>query len=295
MKNKNLVYFFLILLAIIWGTSFLLIKRGLVSFSPIQLASLRLSFAGIVLLPLLLKDVRKIRKKNIGAFITVAVFGNLIPYFLFAYAETEMDSSIVGALNGLTPFFTIIISFFVFKIESTIRQIGGIAIGLFGAVFLITDGDLGGLLQANIYFVSMVVGACLCYAICVNTIKAKLGEVSPLLAASFPLVLSFVIAFPVTIFTGSFKVLDESPEALVSIGYIAILGVVGTAVAIVLFNRLIQLTSAVTASSVTYLIPVVAFLWGWIDGESLVWQNIVALLFILSGVYLVKTKSTSKT
>ncbi len=289
-KNKTLVYFFLTLLAIIWGTSFILIKKGLVSFSPIQLASLRLTFAGIVLFPLFIRDLKKINKKNIPTFVVVAIFGNLIPYFLFAYAETKMDSSIVGALNGLTPFFTFIISYFVFKSGSTTRQVIGIIIGLFGAVWLVTDGDLFTLSNMDPRYSLMVVGACICYAITVNTIKAKLGDVSPILAASFPLVIAMFIALPVALFTGVFEVLKVDENAMGSLGYIVILGVIGTAIAIVLFNRLIQLTSAVTAASVTYLIPVVAFFWGWADGEDMVWQNIVALVFILSGVYLVKNK-----
>lgn len=290
MNQKTLTYFLLILLAIVWGTSFILIKRGLVSFSPIQLASLRLTFAGLVLLPLLIKDLSKIRKENILAFMVIAVFGNLIPYFLFAYAETKMDSSIVGALNGLTPFFTFIISYYVFKTGSTMTQVIGILVGLIGAVLLVTDGNPLQLMSMNPYYSLMVAGACLCYAISVNTVKAKLADVSPLLAASFPLVLVLVIALPVALFTGVMDVLSTDEKGLESLGYIAILGIIGTALAIVLFNKLIQMTSAVTASSVTYLIPIVAFFWGWVDGENLVWENIIALLLILSGVYLVKNK-----
>ena len=290
MKDRTLVYFLLILLAIVWGTSFILIKRGLVSFTPIQLTSLRLIFAGIVLLPLLIRDFKKVKVEDLPAFIVIAIFGNLVPYFLFAYAETKMDSSIVGALNGLTPFFTFVISYFVFKAGGTMRQVIGIAIGLFGAVWLVSDGDLGSLMNMDLQFASMVGAACICYAISVNTIKAKLGDVSPILAASFPLSLTLFVALPVGIGVGVLDVVKSNPEAWKSLGFIAILGVIGTAVAIVLFNRLIQLTSAVTASSVTYLIPIIAFFWGWVDGEGLVWQNIVALFLILSGVYLVKNK-----
>lgn len=262
----------------------------MVSFSPLQVASLRLTFAGLVLLPLLLKDLKKIKRENIPALVVIAVFGNLIPYFLFAYAETKMDSSIVGALNGLTPFFTFVISYYVFKTGSTFTQVIGILVGLLGALLLVTDGNPLELVGMNPFYSLMVVAACLCYAISVNTVKAKLSNVSPLLAASFPLVLVLIIALPVALSSGVLAVLQTDANGMASLGYISILGVIGTALAIVLFNKLIQMTSAVTASSVTYLIPLVAFFWGWVDGESLVWQNVVALLLILSGVYLVKNK-----
>jgi drug/metabolite transporter (DMT)-like permease len=294
-NNRSLVIFLLSLLALIWGTSFILIKKGLDAYSPLQVAAFRLTFAGLVLLPLLIRDRKKVKGKHIPAFIGLAIFGNIIPYFLFAVAETELDSGITGALNSLTPFFTLIISIFVFSIKSTTKQWMGILIGLVGAVFLITDGNPTLLMEMDLKYSLMVVAACVCYGISVNIIKSKLNDVSPILAASFPLVLSLIVSFPIILLTGAVDIIVNHQQGVSSLIYIGILGVVGTAVAISLFNRLVQLTSAVTASTVTYLIPIVALAWGLVVGESILWENFLSLMFILSGVYLIHNrKKTSE-
>lgn len=290
MNNRSIVIFLLCLLAIIWGTSFILIKKGLDAFTPIQVAALRLSFAGLVLLPMLIKDRKSVKSKHVVPLIALAFFGNIIPYFLFAVAETKLDSGITGALNSLTPFFTLIISIFVFSVRSTFKQWVGVLIGLVGATFLITDGNPLLLMEMELKYSLMVAAACVCYGISVNIIKSKLNDISPILAASFPLVLSLIISIPVLLFTRVDNVVMTHPLGVSSILYIAILGIVGTAVAISLFNRLVQLTSAVTASTVTYLIPIVALIWGRVAGESILIENFLALMFILSGVYLIHNK-----
>ena len=273
----------------IWGSSFLWIKRGLVVFSAPQVGFIRIGFAFLVLLPVALHALRGISRKQSGYFFVAGMSGNLLPAIFFAVAETGLNSGITGVLNALTPLFTLLIGVIIFKLRLHIAQLSGIALGLAGSVvlsFTAATGRFGGF---NIY-VLFVFLATLFYGFNVNWIKQKLSDVAPMQLTA--LALFFVGPIALTfLFSGDFmQRLLNTPGAWEALGFLAILGVVNTAFTLILFFRLLRLTDAVTASSVTYIIPVFALFFGFLDGEPVYWIHLLGLFLILVGIYLVKRK-----
>lgn len=294
-KVSGKSWFLLAILAVIWGSSFILMKRGLFATDgsetllPRQLAGIRIALAGLALLPVAIKHRKAITKQNWKFLLIVGLFGNGIPAFLFAVAQTHISSSLSGLLNSLVPLFTMLLGYFVFKIKTKWFNALGVIIGLGGALGLIlasksTEGE------SDFWFSMLIVIATICYAISVNVIKSKLHEVKSLAITSLGFGLLIV---PCLFYLGTTDIvlrLDVVPGAWSSLGYTAILSIIGTGLAVVLFNGLIKETTAIFASSVTYLIPIVAIGWGVLDGEVLSAGQIMFALVILSGVYLVNKK-----
>lgn len=289
LSNKKWQIFTLFMLAFVWGSSFILMKRGMEVYSPNQVAALRIFIAFISLLPFFIKHLRKINKKLIPYFIIVGLFGNGIPAFLFTTAQTGISSSLSGMLNSLTPLFTIIIGAIFFNTKFNNSKIIGVLLGLAGAVGLIWAGGISNF-GNNLLYGLLVVAATICYAISVNTIKVYLQHIDAIIVTSMAF---FFIGIPIGIYlftTDFIAVTVNNPHSLSALGYIIVLSTIGTSLAVLVFNFLIKHTSAVFASSVTYLIPITAIFWGWIDGESL---NILHLLFIsiiLFAIYMVNKK-----
>lgn len=284
LKNQKLAWILLIVLALIWGSSFILIKKGLVAFSPGQVGSLRIIFAFLVLLPFGIKHLSKLDKKDWFYLLIVGTFGNFIPYLLFAKAETRLESSLTGILNSLTPVFTMIISMFVFNFKMKPWQIAGLFISLAGSLGISFVNNSGGFGSIN-YYAFFVVAATFCYGISSSTIKAKLSHIKPVVNASISLLTVGPVAIVYILTTDFTEIVVSNPEALSSLGYLLILGIFGTAIALIFFNKLIYLSSAVFATSVTYLIPVVAVLWGIVDGESIFPLHFAGMILIIFGVY----------
>lgn len=279
-------WFLLLLLSLIWGSSFILIKEGLVAFSAEQSAALRVSIAFLFMLPFLFKNFKKLPKEKIKFIIIVGVIGNLIPALLFALAEKELESSVTGMLNGLTPLFALMIAVYIFSYKIKYFQIIGILIGFAGTIILSlvnTSGNFGSL---NIYAL-LVVTATLCYAISLNIIAVHLNEVSAITVSSLALATIGPVSLIYLLSTDFISLMISHPAAMKSFTAILILGVVGTAIGIMLYTRLIQTTSVFFAGIVTYLIPVVAVFWGLIYGEKIFALHFAGLLLILTGVYFV--------
>jgi drug/metabolite transporter (DMT)-like permease len=262
-------------------------KKGLEAFSPQQVAALRIGFACIVLMPLLFFIPKPNWKKHWPGILGMGIFGNLIPAFLFTYAETGISSSLAGMLNALTPMFTILISVLAFKTKTTITQIIGVVLGLTGAVFLIVFSNETDFSFQHFFFPLCVIAATLCYAISVNLIRAYLQDLNSISASVFSF---FIIGIPslIYLFTGDFvQVFKSHSHAFSSLIYIGILGIVGSAISVIAFNRLIKISGAVFASSCTYLIPIVALFWGLLDGEVVQILQILSVFLILGAIYLI--------
>jgi drug/metabolite transporter (DMT)-like permease len=286
---KNLKWILLIVLSLIWGSSFILMKRGLEAFSSTQVAALRIGFAYIFLLPFLIKYYSINLKKYWKGILGMGVFGNLIPAFLFTKAETGISSSLTGMLNALTPLFTIVIGWIAFRQRSNLFQVIGILIGFAGALLLIYTGKTGPE-NNNMKYALMVVMATFCYAISVNMIRRHLSDINSTRAT----VWAFMFTGPVSLIylfsTNFFEVLNTHPSAFSSMGYIAILGIAGSALAVIAFNELIKISNPVFASTTTYLIPVTAVYWGVREGERVTWVHILAIGIILGAIWLVNFK-----
>jgi drug/metabolite transporter (DMT)-like permease len=287
--NKNLAWLFFILLALIWGSSFIIMKRGLLSFTAIQVGSIRIVYAFLFTALIGFRTFRHFKKKDIWPLIAVGWFGNGIPYILFPLAVSKVDSSIVGIINSLVPLFTLIIGLIWFRFKPRSEQIVGIVIGFVGAFFLIKpNGNLS--LDSNFTYALFAVIATICYAISINTINSKLNHLNALTITNLSLA---TVGLPMLAFLLSTDFIDRfytMPRVWESMGYLAILGIVGSSLAIIIFNYLIKVSSPIFSSSVTYAIPIVAILWGWFDGEVIGVKHVIGVACILAGIYLVNMK-----
>lgn len=288
MKTKELKWIYLFVLALIWGSSFILIKRGLVGLNPFQLGSLRMLFAAFFLLTIGFKSLTKIPLHQWKYIALTALFGTFVPAYLFAMAQTQIDSSVSSILNSLTPLNTLVLGFLGFGLQFKRTQIFGVIIGFVGTALLILNGAMHHPEQ-NYNYAILVLIASLCYATNVNLIKKYLSDLSPLSISTGNFSVMLLPAFIVLCFSGFFENMHEI-KVQNSVVYIMILGVIGTGIANILFFKLIQMSSPVFATSVTYLIPIVAFLWGLLDHEMLTPVQFVGALIILFGVYLSSKK-----
>ncbi len=291
----NRKWLFLVVLSIIWGTSYILIKKGLEGFTPIQLGAVRIVITSVVLLTLGFRSLRTISGKEWYWVALSGLLGSFLPVFLFAFAETEIDSSIAAILNSLVPLFTILIGFAAFRISFSRNQLVGVLVGLLGAILLIAMGsDINP--DQNYWFAGLIVLATIFYACNANIIKSKLQEVSAMGIAVGNFAFMIGPALLLLWYSGALSSPVRQGEYFMSsLGYVMILSIIGTCVAKVMFNRLIQISSPVFSVSVTYLIPVVGIFWGLMDGERFSLWQVFAAGIILAGVYLVnKKRSTSQ-
>ena len=288
MNSKQLKWFFLIVLALIWGSSFILIKRGLVGLNPFQLGSLRIIFAATFLLLIGFKSLATIPLGQWKYIALTSLFGTFIPAYLFAIAQTQIDSSVSSILNSLTPLNTMVLGVLVFGLQFKRSQVFGVIIGLFGSGLLILNGAIHHPEQ-NYYYAILVLIASICYATNVNLIKKYLSDLTPLSISTGNFSVMLVPALIVLYFSGFFEVI-QIEKVQHSVLFIIVLGVVGTGIANILFFKLIQMSSPVFATSVTYLIPIVAFFWGMLDSEMLTPVQFLGAFIVLIGVYLSSKK-----
>lgn len=288
-ESPFLSWFLLIVLAIIWGSSFILIKKGLDSFSAVQVGTIRISFAFLVMLPFALKSLGNVFKVYWKKILILGMFSNLFPAILFATAETGLSSSLAGILNALTPIMTLIAGILFFSTSVKMLQLLGLSIGFIGSFALSFIDSVGEIGEFN-HFALYVILATMMYGFSGNFIKKYLTGIHPvtLTALAVFTIGPFSIIF---LFTTDFIYrFSANDGAWVSLGYLFLLGAIGTALALVLFNKLIQNTTAVFASSVTYLIPIMAVVWGIIDGESFFIMHLFGMGLIILGVYLVNKR-----
>lgn len=284
MNPSNTKWFYLILLALIWGSSFILIKRGLIGLTPFQLGSMRIVFAAMFLLTIGFKTLATIPRSQWKFIAITAMVGTFFPAYLFSIAQTQIDSSISSILNSLTPISALILGFTVFGLDFQRRQLIGVIIGLFGSALLILNGAATHPEQ-NYYYAILVVIASICYATNVNLIKKYLSDLTPLAISTGNFLVLLLPAVSILISTNFFEQ-THLPIVQESVLYILVLGVVGTGIANIIFFKLIHMSSPIFATSVTYLIPVVAFFWGLLDNESLTGVQFLGAFIILGGVYL---------
>jgi drug/metabolite transporter (DMT)-like permease len=285
MQQKWINWLVFILLSIVWGSSFILMKEGLRAFSPYQVASLRMLFAGLVLLPFAVKAFRKIPKDKMGLVIISGLVGNFIPAYLFCIAETKIDSALAGILNSLTPLFTILVGIVFYKVQTSVIKIVGILIGFIGLTFLMITGKEMHL--DHLSYASLVLIATLLYGINVHTVGRNLKEIGSIQIASVAFSFLILPSAAVLYFTDYFKMDFTQPLVVHSTLTSALLGMVGTSMASILFYYLVKKAGILFGSLVTYGIPIVAVGWGLIYGESLAPLQLLCLAVILFGVYIV--------
>ena len=275
----------LILLALVWGSSFTLIKRGLTAFSPLEVGAWRIASASVFLVPVVLPALRKLSRRHLKLLAFIGLFGSLGPAFLFAFAQTQLSSSVTGILNAITPLNVLLLGAAFFGRSITRPEIVGLGAGLVGTVILMLAGSSGNLSGIN-YYSLLIVAATVCYGFNTNIIKNYLGDLKPTVITAVSLLLAGPPAVIYLLGASAFLEKVTRGTAGWPLAAITLLGVVGTALALIVFNKLVQIRSAVFASSVTYLVPMVAIAWGVLDGESLSYWHLVGMVAILGGVYL---------
>lgn len=290
MKTPDKKWLYLSLLSVVWGSSFILIKKALIGLTPLQLGALRTLFAGIFLLIVGFSYLKKIRKPQWKWIAISALLGTFIPAFLFAFAETQIDSAVASILNATTPIVTLLLGAILFKIVFSKNQLIGVMAGLVGSLLLIWSGaDVNP--NQNYWYSTLVLAASVCYALNVNILKKYLQGLPAMAIAAGNFIVLVVPAFIVLLFSGFFSLTFKENTVLhESLGYLLILATVGTAMAKVMFNKLVQVSTPVFASSVTYTIPVMALLWGLLDGERFTLLQAGSAAFILFGVVLTNRK-----
>lgn len=291
MNNNQQKWIYLIILSVIWGSSFILIKKGLIGLSPMQLGALRVIISGVFLLIFGYSAIKTIESKNWKWIVISGFLGTFFPAFLFAFAETEVDSAIASMLNSLVPLNTILFGLAIFKITTTKRQVLGVIIGFIGTALLIANGaELNP--NQNYFYAGFIIIATIMYAINVNIIKKHLQNEKPMAIAVGNFVAIIIPSIIILFFTGFFSdVVENSEKIIPSILYVVLLSAFGTALAKVMFNKLVQISTPVFASSVTYLMTLVAVLWGFLDGERISFMQFIGATIILLGVYLSNRKT----
>lgn len=278
----------LFLLALVWGSSFWLIKTGLHTFTPTEVAALRLAVAAAVLAPFAIVRIRRVKRHQWPVLLSIGMTGSLLPAFLFALAQTQIDSGVTGALNALTPLFTLIIGAFIFRQVVTGPTLVGLLVGFIGTLLLVLMSASGEFVVNG--YALFVVLATICYGANVNLIRSFLPDQSPLTITGVSLLMVLPVACLYLLGPAEILPKLDGVQAWSSFVAVIVLGVVGTAMALILFNHLVQVANTVFASSVTYLIPVVAMSLGVLDGEVIgVWQ-FAGMGLILLGVWLANRK-----
>ena len=283
-------WFYLAALSFIWGSSFILIKKGLVGLTAIELGSIRIIISASALIPFTFNRLKEITFKQWKWIIISAFVGSFFPAFLFAFAEQEIDSSVASILNSIVPLNTIIIGLVLFGIKSTKRQIIGVLLGFFGAYQLIISGiNLNP--DQNYFYSGLVIICSFLYAFNVNIIKKYLQELSAVAIATGHFIVILIPSVIVLLISDfNFEKL-QNPQTQTSLFYVTLLAIFGTTLAKILFNKLINISSAVFASSVTYSMLIVSIFWGVMDGENFSINQLFATIIIVIGILLTNKKS----
>jgi drug/metabolite transporter (DMT)-like permease len=290
MRTANLKWILYFTLVLIWGTSFILMKKGLEVFDAIQLGSLRIIITFLALLPFALKRLKSIQKRDWLILGLSGLLGSFFPAFLFAYAQTGLNSSTAGILNSLTPLFTLIIGLSFFKLKAHWWSFVGIILSMIGTYGLLSISG-GHAFSFNFKYGILIVLATLFYGLQINLIKTYLKHIPPL---TITVIQFFIIAWPAFVvlfgFTNFVSLFRNNTPVYEGLFYVSILALIATALALILFNKLIKIANPVFSSSLTYFIPIVAVAWGYFDNENLSLLFLLWIGLILSGVYLVNKK-----
>ena len=289
MSSKLINWLIFIILSFIWGSSFVLMKEGLLHLTAYQVASLRIISSGLVLLPVAYKSYKQIPRNKILVTFLSGFLGSLLPAYLFCIAEERIDSALAGVLNSLTPIFVIVVGALFFQSKTSLNKVIGIIIALTGSILLFISQP-GFSTNSNSVDVLLIVLATIMYGININMVRRHLHDIPSIQIASLALFLNAIPALVVLYFTGYFNKDLLSHGVLVSTAYSFILGVFGTAIASVMFYMLIKRAGVVFSSMVTYAIPLVAIMWGVIYGEKIGWKQAAGLVIILTGVWVANKK-----
>jgi drug/metabolite transporter (DMT)-like permease len=292
-KSNSLAWSLLIILSLIWGSSFILIKKALIAFTPMQVGTGRIVIAFIAFLPLFFYHYKNINWSQIKPLIVVGLCGSGLPALLYATGQSQLPSAVAGVLNSLTPICTLLISMLFFTQRFDINKLVGVFIGLIGVciIFFIKEDNSSAF---PFLYAGLILLATICYGISANTVSHYLSKMRPILISTLSFVLIGPFALVYLLSTDIIHIISHTEGAIWSLGALMTLSIVCTFLANILFFKLIQITEPVFSSTVSYLIPFVALSWGFLDGEYISIYHILALGLILSGIVVVKYAKPKK-
>lgn len=292
LMNRNLLpWVMFTALVLVWGSSFILMKHALIAFTAVQIGAARIVFAALLTLSFAWPQLKEFRKEDIPAFLIVALLGNSIPYLLFPIAVEHVPSGVVGITNSMTPLFTLLVGLIAFGRALRWVRALGVAVGFIGALILINPFDDHSTVGQSWPYLLLAVLAAACYGVSINTIGDRLKHLSPRAITLFAMLGASVPSVGILAATNFPAQFTGSPEMWSSLAAIAFLGLVGTSLSMVVFNRLIAMTTPLFAASTTYVIPIVALAWGLVFGEELLFNHYIGMVTILVGVWMVNRKA----
>ena len=292
LMNRNLLpWVMFTALVLVWGSSFILMKHALIAFTAVQIGAARIVFAALLTLSFAWPQLKEFRKEDIPAFLIVALLGNSIPYLLFPIAVEHVPSGVVGIINSMTPLFTLLVGLIAFGRALRWVRALGVAVGFIGALILINPFDDHSSVGQSWPYLLLAVLAAACYGVSINTIGDRLKHLSPRAITLFAMLGASVPSVGILAATNFPAQFTGSPEMWSSLAAIAFLGLVGTSLSMVVFNRLIAMTTPLFAASTTYVIPIVALAWGLVFGEELLFNHYIGMVTILVGVWMVNRKA----
>ena len=268
-------------LAFIWGGSFILIKKGLIHFTAIEVGALRIGISALVFFPIFLFSKVKFPKGKVLLVTLVVLTGNGIPAFLFALAETRLGSAVTGILNSLTPIFALLMGVFFFGTNLRKHHITGLILGCVGITILMI-GEKDWRISAYVLY---VVAGTLCYGLSANLVKRYCQDIHPIALTAVGFSSLGVIALIILGMTGAYSKMTEPLVFKESLLALILLALICTVLANILFYWLIQRTSAVFGSAIAYAIPCMALVWGSVDGELITLYQLSGFGFIIAAVY----------
>ncbi len=289
-----MAYTILIFLSLVWGSSFILIKKALIAFDPVEVACMRISISALAFTPFLIWHLKSVNWSKWKFFLLVGLTGSGIPAFMYAIAQTEISSTMSGVLNSLTPIFTLIVSFLVYKNPFNLNKVQGVTLGFLGAAMLFILGGNSSDTASNQWYGLFVVLGTFCYGFSSNIVQHNLQGIRSIVisAVSFCMIGPPAIAYLAT--TDVLANITTHEHGYQSFAAIVFLALAGTVMASVLFYYLVQVTDAVFGSTVAFIMPLVAILWGIFDGEIFLMTDLIGMMLILGGVYLIKKKEKIK-
>jgi drug/metabolite transporter (DMT)-like permease len=285
-------WLWLAILVALWGSAFALISVSLRDFTPLQVVTSRLWIGAAVLMVLMTGRRHRVPRdgRTWVFFLTMAILGNALPFFLIAWGQQAVASGITGILMAIMPLIVLLLAhFFVPGEKMTMPRVVGFALGFVGIVLLIGPAALGGFEGQGAAFWSQlaILSGAACYA--VNLIVARRApRRDPVVTAAWVLLLSALLSTGALWIDGD--VLPPAP-ALVPLVALVALGVLSTGIATVVYFRIVSRAGATFLSLINYLIPIFAVLTGAVFlSERLPALSLIALVIILAGVIISQRK-----
>lgn len=285
-------WFLLIFISITWGSSFILIKKSLLVFSPYEIGAIRVVGSGIMLATIGIPALLRMRRGTLLWVIIAGFFGNFLPMFLFPIAQTQVSSSLAGILDSLVPIFVLAFGFLFFRIKTKLTQIIGAVIGFLGAASLIYFSE-GNAESSQFSYAMLIILAAASYGLNSLIVKEKIPELDAVKLTAAVYSVWAIPSFFILYYTGLIQNFEMKPSYVEPMIYMTFLTVFGTAIAMLLYFKLIQITSSVFASTSSYLLPIVAVIWGVLDGERFTMWYVFGAVLILIGIYLIREKPSN--